>query len=50
MSKKVLLATEKAFSNQARDQVVGILKEAGYGRGARVVQGQGAAHEGGRRR
>ena len=30
MSKKVLLATEKAFSNQARDQVVGILKEAGY--------------------
>jgi len=30
MSKKVLLATEKPFSSQARDQVVGILKDAGY--------------------
>jgi D-3-phosphoglycerate dehydrogenase len=30
MSKKVLLATEKPFSPDARDQVVAILKEAGY--------------------
>lgn len=30
MSKTVLLATEKAFSASARDQVVAILKEAGY--------------------
>lgn len=30
MSKKVLLATEKPFSASARDQVVGILREAGY--------------------
>jgi D-3-phosphoglycerate dehydrogenase / 2-oxoglutarate reductase len=30
VSKTVLLATEKAFSSSARDQVVGILKEAGY--------------------
>jgi len=30
MSKKVLLATEKAFSQGARDEVVGILKGAGY--------------------
>lgn len=30
MSKKVLLATEKPFSAAARDQVVGILKDAGY--------------------
>lgn len=30
MSKTVLLATEKAFSASARDQVVAIIKEAGY--------------------
>jgi D-3-phosphoglycerate dehydrogenase len=30
MSKKVLLATEKAFSASARDQVVAIIEEAGY--------------------
>jgi len=30
MSKKVLLATEKPFSSQARDQVVAIIKEAGF--------------------
>ncbi|HEY3356200.1 MAG TPA: NAD(P)-dependent oxidoreductase [Polyangia bacterium] len=30
MSKKVLLATEKPFSPSARDQVLGILKGAGY--------------------
>ncbi len=30
MSKTVLLATEKPFSNSARDQVIAIIKEAGY--------------------
>ena len=30
MSKTVLLATEKPFSAAARDEVVGILKQAGY--------------------
>jgi len=30
VSKTVLLATEKAFSASARDQVVAIIKEAGY--------------------
>ncbi|MGI5860723.1 MAG: NAD(P)-dependent oxidoreductase [Myxococcales bacterium] len=30
MAKKVLLATEKPFSASARDQVVGIIKDAGY--------------------
>ena len=30
MSKTVLLATEKPFSASARDQVVAIIKEAGY--------------------
>jgi len=30
MSKKVLLATEKPFSPSARDEVLGILRDAGY--------------------
>ncbi|HCF59196.1 MAG TPA: 3-phosphoglycerate dehydrogenase, partial [Myxococcales bacterium] len=30
MAKKVLLATEKPFAASARDQVVSIIKEAGY--------------------
>jgi len=30
MTRKVLLATEKAFARAARDQVVGILQDAGY--------------------
>ena len=37
MSKTVLLATEKPFSASARDQVVAIIKEAGYT--ANVLEG-----------
>ena len=36
MSKTVLLATEKPFSAAARDEVVGIIKQAGYT--ARVLE------------